>query len=139
MEAAGFVFTYIPTSYANAQLCETAYSVCQQQSSACFSSLGGVNGVTVSVIGGGGTTVNGGGSAQTVTNAAGVCSSLSSQACYGIQEAQCTNFGTGGGSAGGVVSTGSGNDAGPRQTAYPGMVYAAAGAGVVYGAMRELA
>jgi hypothetical protein len=134
VQAAGFVFTYIPTSYANAQLCQTAYSVCQQQSTACLQSLGGANGVTVGVLGGGGTTVTGGNGGATVTNAASVCSSLSSQACYGLQEQQCTNFG----GATGAVVTASGNAAGPRQTACPGMVYAAAGAGVAYGAMREL-
>merc|ERR1711939_357718 len=88
--AAGFVWTYIPTSYANAALCETAYSVCQQSSSECFDSLGGSNGVTVGGFGGG-TTVPGAGSS--VTNAASVCSSLSQQACYGIQESVCSSFG----------------------------------------------
>lgn len=133
IEAAGFVFTYIPTSYANSLLCQTAYSVCQQQSSECFDSLGGQNGVTVGGLGQG-TTVNG--AATSVTNAASVCSSLSQQACYGIQENVCTNFGSGGGIAtGGVVQ--SGNN-GPRQTACPGILYAA-GAGAFYGAMRGLA
>lgn len=133
VEAGGFVFTYIPTSYANAALCETAYSVCQQQSSECFQSLGGQNGVTVAGLGGG-TTVQGG---STVTDAQGVCSSLSQQACYGIQEEQCSNFGgaTGTSNGGGVVQPG---NYGPRQTACPGYLYAA-GAGAVYGAMRGFA
>lgn len=134
VQANGFVFTYIPTSYANSQLCETAFSVCQQQSSACLSSLGGANGVTVGGFGAG-TTVQGGGS--TVTNAAGVCSSLSAQACYNLEEEQCTNFGpNGGGSSGGTTVIQPGND-GPRQTACAGVLYAA-GAGAVYGAMRGM-
>lgn len=132
--AAGFVFTYIPTSYANRELCQTAYSVCQQQSSDCFQSLGGQNGVTVGGLGAG-TTVQG--AATSVTDAAGVCSSLSQQACYGIAEDQCTNFGGGSATATGAVVQ-PGND-GPRQTACPGMLYAAAGAGAVYGAMGGFA
>ena len=137
--AAGFVFTYIPTSYANAAICTTAYSVCQQQSSACFASLGGgaVNGVTVGGLGGGTTVVGngGGGGGATVTNAASVCSSLSSQACYGLQQDVCTSFGTGGGGGGGATAVVTSAGGGPQRTACPGALYAA-GAGVVVGAMR---
>jgi hypothetical protein len=82
----------------------------------------------------GGTTVQGGTAQTTVANAAAVCSSLSSQACYGIQEQQCTNFGSGGATGTGNVVTTTGN-LGPRQTPCPGVLYVA-GAGVVYGAMR---
>jgi hypothetical protein len=127
--AAGFTFTYIPTSYANAQLCETAYSYCQSQSSACAASLGGVNGVTVGGMAGG-ITVSA--QATSVTNAASVCSSLSSQACYGIQEDTCNSLNGGSTQTGNVVQPGVG---GPRQTACPGLVYAA-GMGAFYGAWR---
>lgn len=131
-----FPFIYIPTSYANADLCTSAFSSCQTASTSCFVSLAGQNGVTVSGFGGG-VTVQGA-SGTVITSASSICSSLSQEGCYGLQETQCANFGTGGGPAAtqttGFVQVG---NSGPRQTACPGMVYAA-GAGVVVGAVQGL-
>ena len=88
---APYPFIYIPTSYANAQACSSAYSECQSQYSACQVSLGGGVGVTISA-------PNGGVTQQTVaaSSASAICSSLSSSACYGLQAGQCNAFGTSG-------------------------------------------
>ena len=47
--------------------------------------------MTVAGSGGAGVTVQG---AAAVTSASSVCSSLSTRACYGLQEGYCTAFGT---------------------------------------------
>jgi len=131
-----YPFIYIPTSYANSDLCTSAYSSCQTASSSCFASLAGANGVTVSGFGGG-ITVQGS-SGTLLSSASSICSSLSAQGCYNLQETQCSVFGSG--SAATATSTTGfvevGND-GPKQTACPGMLYAA-GAGAVFGAMGAL-
>lgn len=123
-------FIYIPTSYANADLCFTAFSQASAQSTACLTSLAGVNGVTVSGVGFGITVTGASGTA--ISSAASVCSSLSSRAVYGEQSDVCSRIG------GGVVTDSTGGlvtqNAMPRQTACPGLVYAA-GAGAVMGAM----
>lgn len=89
-----YPFVYNPTTYANAAACSSYYSRCQSEYASCTSSLGGsVNGVTVSGVGGG-ITVQG--ATATVAAAESVCSSLSSQACYGLQLASCSSYaGTG--------------------------------------------
>ena len=133
-----FPFVYIPTSYANAALCTTAFSSCQAASTSCYASLAGQNGVTVSGFGGG-TTVQGA-TGTILSSASSICSSLSAEGCYNLQESQCSQFGTGGGQTGtattttGFVQVG---NYGPRQTACPGMLYAA-GAGAVFGAVGGL-
>ncbi|RMZ90135.1 hypothetical protein DV736_g2640, partial [Chaetothyriales sp. CBS 134916] len=105
-----FPFVYIPTSYADGDLCLSAYSYCQSQSTACAESLAG-SGVTVSGNGGGGITIQGA-SATTLNpvSASSICSSLSGSAVSSVPST-VTFF----------------ND-GPRQTACPGAIYAA-GAG----------
>jgi len=131
-----YPFIYIPTSYANADLCTSAYSSCQTASTSCFVSLAGANGVTVSGLGGG-TTVQGA-SGTIASSASSICSSLSSEGCYGLQETQCSVFGSG--SAGTATTTTGfvqvGND-GSRPTDCFGMVYAA-GAGAALGALHGL-
>lgn len=108
-----FPFVYIPTTFENAAQCSSYYTSCQSEFSSCTASLGGgINGVTVTGVGGG-VTVQG---ATATGNAASICSSLSAQACYGLQPTQCSAFGVGGGNTF-VVSQG----AGP--TRCPGGVY----------------
>ncbi|EXJ77620.1 hypothetical protein A1O3_09848 [Capronia epimyces CBS 606.96] len=131
-----YPFIYIPTTYANADLCTSAYSSCQSASTSCLVSLAGANGVTVSGFGGG-ITVQGT-SGTVLSSASSICSSLSAVGCYNLQETQCSIFGSG---SGGTATTTTGfvqvgND-GPRQTACPGMLYAA-GAGAVFGAVGGL-
>ncbi|KAH8889515.1 hypothetical protein GQ53DRAFT_217716 [Thozetella sp. PMI_491] len=96
-----FPFPYIAgTSFANAAQCSSAYSQCTQNYAACTSELGGGSGgafgVTIIVPGGGGTTVTGGAANLGSSSAAGICTSLSSVACSGLQQSVCT-AGSGGG------------------------------------------
>ncbi|EXJ86099.1 hypothetical protein A1O1_06468 [Capronia coronata CBS 617.96] len=135
-----YPFIYIPTSYANADLCTSAYSSCQSASTSCFASLAGANGVTVSGLGGG-ITVQGA-SGTLSSSASSICSSLSAAGCYNLQQSQCSMFGTASGATAtstatettGFVQVG---NVGPRQTPCPGMLYAA-GAGVMFGAVGAL-
>lgn len=89
-----YPFIYNPTTYANAAACSSAYSHCQTEYTSCTSSLGGsVNGVTVS---GAGVGITVQGATATMAAAMSVCSSLSSQACYGLQLGSCSTYtGTG--------------------------------------------
>jgi len=137
-----FPFVYIPTTYANAALCTSAYSNCQAESTACFNSLAGVNGVTISGLGGGITQV--GNTGTILSSASSICSSLSMQACYGLQTTQCSAFPSATGVGGATVTVTASDSAfvqaaaaGPRQAACPGMVYAA-GAGAMMGAIIAL-
>ncbi|KKZ61232.1 hypothetical protein EMCG_04150 [[Emmonsia] crescens] len=94
---APFPFTIIPTTFANQEACVSAYTGCQVQYSSCTASLGGVNGVTIGVGGGqGGITVPG--VVPTAGNPQSVCSSLSTEACHGLQAEYCTAFRDGVGS-----------------------------------------
>lgn len=122
-------FIYIPTSYANADLCFTAFSQASAQSTACLTQLAGVNGVTVSGVGFGITVA--GSSGVVLSSAASICSSLSSQAVYGEQSDVCSGIArVVTDSTGGVVT----QNSMPRQTPCPGLVYAV-GAGAALGAM----
>jgi len=134
-----YPFVYMSTSYANADLCSSAWSSCQTASTSCFSSLAGVNGVTVSGFGGG-ITVQGS-SGTILSSASSICSSLSQSACYGVQETQCSVFGgASGGTATATATAGfvQPGNAGPVQTPCPGLIYAA-GVGVIVGAVGALA
>lgn len=118
-----FPFVYIPTSYANAGLCSTYWTSCQAESTSCLVSLAGANGVTV---GGFGQGITVQGSTGTVLSAASsICSSLSMQACYGLQLQRCNQL------SGGA-------NAAPRMAACPCVMYIA-GAGAVLGAMGVMA
>lgn len=87
-----YPFAYIPTTYPNSKVCSSSYSRCQTDYSSCTSVLGaGGNAVTVN--GGGGVGITG--PVQGLlgpVSAASVCSSLSQQACYGLQLANCATF-----------------------------------------------
>lgn len=92
-----YPFAFIPTTYPNPEICSSSYSRCQTDFSSCTSVLGaGGNAVTVN--GGGGVGITG--PVQGLlgpVSAASVCSSLSSQACYGLQLANCATFTAGAG------------------------------------------
>lgn len=136
-----YPFVYIPTSYANAALCSSAWTSCQAESTSCFASVAGINGVTVSGIAGG-TTITGS-SGAVVSAASSICSTLSVSACYRLQVQNCAQFGdngNGAATANGATSANgatTANGAGPRPTPCPGMVYAM-GAGAVVGAAGAL-
>lgn len=121
-----YPFIHIPTTYANQQQCLNAYSACQSASTACFNSLAGGNGVTVSGVGSYGVTQAGATATLAVQSASQICSSLSVTGCYGIQSSQCAQFGT----AGSTATTGFVQaNAGPAATARcPGAFYTAAAA-----------
>jgi hypothetical protein len=133
-----YPFIYAPTSFPDADQCSSAFTSCQAASTACFTSLAGANGVTVGGVDGGGITVQGV-SGTILSAASSICSSLSSVGCSNLQQvSQCTIFGSGSGvtptttaGTGGIIQIG---NHGPRQTACPGMLYAA-GAGAVIGAI----
>jgi len=93
-----YPFVLIPTTYANSQQCLSAYSTCQSDSTACFSSLGGQYGVTVTGIGTLGIT-QAGVTATLASGASSICSSLYQQGCYGLQSTACNQFGSGTGVA----------------------------------------
>ena len=86
-----FPYPYAPTSFANPEACTTAVEQCSSNYAACTSDLAGSGwGVTIVVPGGGGTTVAPTDSQVPIATATSVCSSLSSEACHGLQTSQCT-------------------------------------------------
>lgn len=103
-----YPFTVIPTSFPNAAVCSVYYSMCTSQYAACTAALGGGGGggaaYPVTVVIGGTTTVTdagaagggGGGvtSALPASAAAATCSSLSVEACHGLQAAYCAVYAT---------------------------------------------
>ncbi|EED24294.1 hypothetical protein TSTA_076600 [Talaromyces stipitatus ATCC 10500] len=118
---AAFPFVYIPTTFSNAASCN--------EYSSCIASLGGQYGVTIVGGGGGGVTVQGNTAAPSASAAVSTCSSLSRQACYGLQESYCTAFGTSGGTTTGGQFV-AGNYAPTRKSSLHEILLAAA-AGVV--------
>ncbi|KAK2026992.1 hypothetical protein LX32DRAFT_457636 [Colletotrichum zoysiae] len=122
-----FPFPYIATSLDRGE-CSSAVSQCSRNYQSCVTQLDGNSGfgVTVVVPGGGGTTV-----AATRpdvgTSATPICSSLSSRACYGLENDQCSQSTT----VNGVII-----NAASRPTAAC-MAGVAAGVGVaIFGAMQ---
>ncbi|KAE8147022.1 hypothetical protein BDV25DRAFT_161233 [Aspergillus avenaceus] len=92
-----YPFVYVPTSFPNAGVCSSYYSLCQSEYTGCLSSLGG--GYAVTVAGGGlGVTRAGGGAAQAIST----CSSLSMEACHGLNQGYCDTYATGLGDSNGV-------------------------------------
>ncbi|KAB5551377.1 hypothetical protein GE09DRAFT_170636 [Coniochaeta sp. 2T2.1] len=138
-----FSFPYAPTSFPNGGACSSAVGACSNNYAACTSRLAGVGGGGaggVTVVAGGSTVVGGQGGVTTTLpaeSASSVCSSLSSQACGGLQNGWCNNAGV---TTGGfVIGTGSGNAAAARQTGAVGMgmgmgvVIVGVGMGVING------
>lgn len=117
---APFPFAIVPTTFENAAECSSYATSCSQQYESCVETLGaGVNGVTVAG-GGAGITVNN--QPSPVAGARSICTSLSSEACFGLQTDLCPQYGTS--FVAGAV---------PRVTACPRLIYAA-GAGAIAGA-----
>ncbi|KIW06593.1 uncharacterized protein PV09_02309 [Verruconis gallopava] len=104
-----YPYPYIPTTYANAAACSSAYTTCHADFSSCSSYLvgaAGAHGVTVSVSGGGGTTITASVASTTYAPdfASSVCASLSATACYGLVVEACGNFGTATATVNGAVA-----------------------------------
>ena len=108
-----FPFLYIPTTFANAEVCSSYYTSCQTEYSSCLTSLGGaaVNPITsaATVI-----QLTGRQVATATGSAASVCSSLYSQGCYNLQEGYCASLsqsaGAGAATGSGIIVTASGAD-----------------------------
>jgi len=133
-----YPFVLIPTTYANSQQCLSAYSTCQADSTACFNSLAGQNGVTVTGIGTLGIT-QAGVTGTLASGASSICSSLYLQGCYGLQSTVCNQFGSETGAAtqtASFVQVNGGQAAAARCTgAFYTAAAAVAGAGVARMAM----
>ncbi|KAN0069779.1 hypothetical protein V8E54_012085 [Elaphomyces granulatus] len=104
---AAYPFIYIPTAFANGQTCSSYYSFCQSEYASCTASLGGAYGVTVAG-GGAGVTVAGAPGVTGAAAAQSICSSLSFQACYGLQIGYCAGLGTASAAGARFVNAGSG-------------------------------
>ncbi len=86
-----YPFPYIATTYTNAAACSSAYTRCQSDAASCTNALiGGAQGVTISAPNGGATITAVPSLGQ--ASASSVCSSLSQQACYGLQVQACQAF-----------------------------------------------
>lgn len=93
---AAYPFIYVPTTFANSATCAAYYSACQSEFAKCTSALEHRYGVTVAGGGGAGVTVPG---AAEPSAATATCSSLSMEACHGLQLGNCNSYGGGGGAA----------------------------------------
>ena len=91
-----FSFPYIQTSFSNQGVCSAAVSQCSSNFAICTVGLQGSEGyaVTIAVPGAGGTTVARASITLEPSSAQSVCSSLSSEACYGIQNSVCEQTGS---------------------------------------------
>ncbi|CAP97838.1 hypothetical protein E8E15_011279 [Penicillium rubens] len=99
-----YPFVVVPTTFRNAETCSSYYSVCQSEYAQCTGALMGRYGVTIGGAGEGKTV-------QAVTaasQATSICSSLSVEACHGINLGYCSSVATQTGDA-----DANGNDASP--------------------------
>ena len=108
-----YPFPVLPTAYANAADCSTSFSSCQAESAKCTGFVeGGGYGVTVAGQNGQITQQ----AAIPAQSAESICSSLSQEACHGLQLAQCSTLGGGASSAGGSFEVGGSSNAGALPT-----------------------
>ena len=133
-----YPFVLIPTSYPDSQQCLNAYSTCQSDSTACFNSLAGQNGVTVSGIGTLGIT-QAGATGTLATSASSICSSLYQAGCYNLQSTVCSQFGSGTGGPTQTASFVQVNDAYPAAARCTGALYTAAAAAVAGAGVARMA
>jgi hypothetical protein len=99
-----YPFIVVPTAFKNAETCSSYYSLCQSEYSQCTGALMGRYGVTIGGAGEGKTV-------QAVTaasQATSICSSLSADACHGLNLGYCGSVATQTGNA-----DDAGNDASP--------------------------
>lgn len=111
-----YPYPYLPTTYPNAADCSTSFSSCQAESAKCTGFVeGGGYGVTVS--GAGGIITQQG--AMAPASAQSICSSLSQEACHGLQLTQCSTLGgeATSSSAGGSFIVGGNSNAAPTRCA----------------------
>lgn len=132
---APFPFVYIPTSFANRDLCSSYWTSCQIESTSCFLALASATGVTIA---GPGITSPGPAAASSI------CSELSASACYNLDSATtCNQFPSAAGATitatttNPFIQTTAAGAAGSRATGCPEMLYAL-GVGAVVGAAGVL-
>lgn len=85
-----YPFPYLPTTYPNAAVCTSSFSSCQLESAKCTGMLEG-GGMAVTIRGPGGEVTQAG--AMMPSSAESICSSLSVEACHGLDLAQCSTLG----------------------------------------------
>ncbi|CAI7624246.1 unnamed protein product [Penicillium glandicola] len=101
---AAYPFVVVPTTMSNAESCSSYYSLCRSEYTLCTGALMGLYGVTIGGAGGG-VTVE---AVTASSQATSICSSLSAEACHGINLAYCSGIATQTGS-----TDVTGNDASP--------------------------
>ncbi|KAJ5169521.1 uncharacterized protein N7500_002304 [Penicillium coprophilum] len=110
-----YPFVVVPTAFRNSETCSSYYSLCESEYTQCTGALMGRYGVTIGGAGEGKTV-------QAVTaasQAASICSSLSVDACHGINLGYCNSVATQTGDA-----DAAGNDASPvRMTSLQDLVF----------------
>ncbi|KAJ5595357.1 uncharacterized protein N7459_001565 [Penicillium hispanicum] len=100
-----YPFVNVPTSFANAATCSSYYSQCQSEYTQCTQALLGRYGVTVGGSGGAGVTVE---AVTASPQATSICSSLSAEACHGLDLGYCATAAT-------AAATDASGNAAPRQ------------------------
>ena len=129
-----YPFPVLQTPYANAADCSTSFSSCQAESAKCTGFVeGGGYGVTVSGENGQITQQ----AAIPVQSAESICSSLSQEACHGLQLAQCSTLGGAASSAHGSFVAGGSSNAGAAPTRC--RIMYGMGLGVAVGLARQVA
>ena len=125
-----YPFPVLPTNYADAADCSKSYSSCQAESAKCTGFVEGGGGYGVTVSGAQGQVTQQ--AAIPAVSAESICSSLSKEACHGLQESQCSTLGGARSSAGGKSFVfGESSNAGPAPSGCA-MVYGM-GVGVALG------
>lgn len=127
-----YPFPYLPTNFPNAAICTSSYSSCATEYARCTYSLeSGDSGVTVS---GAGVGITKAAAIPDIT-AASICSSLSTEACHGLQLAGCATYGSAAaGTAGGSFVT----SAIAAPTGCAGMYRVGMGVGVAIGIAGQM-
>ncbi|KAJ5297619.1 hypothetical protein PENANT_c005G10348 [Penicillium antarcticum] len=111
-----YPFIAVPTAFNNPQSCSSYYSVCQSEYTQCTGALMGRYAVTIGNTDGAGKTVQ---AVTAASQATSICSSLSVEACHGINLGYCGSVAT---QTGGSGSDTSDNAASVRTTSLTDLV-----------------
>lgn len=86
-----YPYPVLPTTFAGADDCSSSYTACQAESAKCTGFIEGGGGYGVTVAGQGGVITQQGVLAPASAEA--ICSSLSMEACHGLNVGMCSTFG----------------------------------------------
>ncbi|OGE48174.1 hypothetical protein PENARI_c031G12275 [Penicillium arizonense] len=86
-----YPFVAVPTAFSNPHTCSSYYSLCQSEYTQCTAALMGRYAVTIGGADGAGKTVQ---AVTAVSQATSICSSLSVEACHGINLGYCSSVAT---------------------------------------------